>query len=200
MKKTLMIILILFNTSVLFQNCKRDSSCEYTQTTQINYDLKETNKSRIPYTGFDTISFINDLGDTATLYGKGKSNYYITHTSGLSNADCGFPQFKYNYENIDYIFSGINTNFNNLRFSAYMYDKIASPQLNSIIIVCDFLIENSSFEDIDDDTQIKDSVIINGQIKYGVYLNPNIDKFILFNLDIGILKITFNGRTWTKLK
>ena len=198
MKIKLHFILLVIVSSFLLQNCKRESYCSYTSTTQHYYNLKESNKARIPYTGSDTLIFISNLGDTAILIGESNNRYYIKHSSGLSNADCGIPEDEFNYENVLYEYNGTNPYFHTLKLIIYKYDKILDPQFDNLDVLSDYFNNFSAFEDIDFTSQLKDSVLINGSVQYGVYLDHSSNK-VLFNYQMGVLKVTDdNNRIWIR--
>ena len=77
MTKKLFSILLLV---MLIQSCSKTDPCPKGQENY--YNLTDEEKSKIPYTGTDTLVFISDKSDTATLIGKGKSQSYKRTTSG----------------------------------------------------------------------------------------------------------------------
>ena len=196
--------LLLLSTIFLFSSCgQKNSNCGYDHTTDIYYKLSDDSKSKIPYTGYDTLIFKSDAGDTATLYGQGKKIYYETTTSGMSMADCGStPQYTYHFENIEIDFKSVNPFLYQIGFIAYKNQRVISSSTNDIsILVNNFEISGSNFEYANHSISIpEDSILLNGTYQTGGYINPQL-KNVLFNFSKGILKFKDKYNiTWTKLK
>jgi hypothetical protein len=194
----LLSILLLF---MLVQSCAKESNCG-DQTTITNiYNIADSNKAKIPYTGNDTLIFISNQGDTAILIGIGRKASYITSKKSIGSADCPRELIE-KFEKIYFEFNTNNINFNIFNCKIYNFsiykstmidmqpDKIEVSINNEISYVSADLLNSSNF---------KDSVLINGKYYKGTYLNGS--NNILYNLKYGILKIKFsNGKEYIKLQ
>lgn len=189
--KFLSIILII----MLTQSCSKDSACKNSET-NIYYNIADSNKTKIPYKGNDTLVFVSDQGDTATFIGQSKKTYYITNSRNNSgNADCQWIENK-NYENVDLSFTDIVSESKKLSISVFSELVNSNIMLTSIDIYLDNkLLIGRAFQFIDNEP-IGDSVLINGAYLKGVFLDS--DKTILFNYNQGILKYgDLNNNKWT---
>jgi len=194
--KTLKLLCII--AIILLQSCDKDSSPCRNSETNIYYNIADSNKAKIPYSGTDTLVFISDQGDTATLVGQGKKTYYITNTRDNSgNADCQWLVNKH-YENVEINFAGNNQ----LLFNIYY--RIAKTDFDPINLTgIEFIINKqnrigSTLENAFYYLPKQDSIFINNIYKSGGYINN--DKTILYNNDLGILKMNLPTFTWTKNK
>lgn len=190
--------------ALLISSCgQKESNCGYDKTTNVYYALSDDAKTKIPYTGTETIAFVSDAGDTATLTGQGKKDYDVTTTSGSSIADCGStPQYTYHHENIKIDFVGGNSSLRNLTFTLYKAEEINNPVTNSIkILFNDVVLTKSNLEYINSIiSSPQDSILLNGVYEAGVYISLN-TKTVLINYNKGILKFTdTNNKIWTKIQ
>jgi hypothetical protein len=104
--------------TVLLSTCKKDKGdpCAGSPAHTYNYYISDDNKSKIPYTGTDTLIFISDRGDTAKLYGQGKQTYNdVTSKPSSIDPDCSNLDYTY-YENIQINFVGNNPNLNQIKY------------------------------------------------------------------------------------
>jgi hypothetical protein len=60
-------LLSIITIIMLTQSCSKDNNCGDTSDVINNYIIEDSNKAKMPYTGTDTLVFISDKGDTATL-------------------------------------------------------------------------------------------------------------------------------------
>jgi hypothetical protein len=110
-RSTTIFLLLLF---ALLSGCKkRDTDCPASQ--DYTYNVSKENKSKVPYkTGYETLTYISDSGDTAVLQGQGIKNYYVTSSDySTDDPDCGGMD-EWHVESIDYSFVGDNSNFSKL--------------------------------------------------------------------------------------
>src|ERR1700741_1853934 len=79
-------ISVVFLLLLNLNSCKRETNpCHDPVTTKETLD--EDNKKKIPYTGYDTLTFISNNGDTLRFAGQGKdSDWYCTER--YVSADC----------------------------------------------------------------------------------------------------------------
>lgn len=192
--KTLKLLCII--AIILLQSCDKDSSPCRNSETNIYYNIADSNKVKIPYSGTETLVFISDQGDTATLVGQGKKTYYVTNTRNNSgNADCQWLENK-NYENVDLVFIDQKNKTQNLRirvFPEVLFDNLILSSLD--IFTSNTLIIGRSFKYIDNKS-IEDSMFVNGSYLKGVYLDS--EKTTLFNYSQGVLKYKdLNNHKWT---
>src|SRR5688572_28831832 len=115
--KLLMIKFSFYSIFFLIAFCAMISSCEkkgdpcdnYPSKTY-KYYVKDEYKNKYSYTGTDTLVFVNDSGDIATLYGQGKNTRMDTYSDySTPDPDCGNMDY-WQFENIITEFSGNNTN------------------------------------------------------------------------------------------
>jgi hypothetical protein len=79
-------ILLLF---ILAQSCTKDASCGDQSDIVNSYYISADDKSKIPFKGNDTLTYISDAGDTAILIGSGKREFIDkVQTVIAGNADC----------------------------------------------------------------------------------------------------------------
>ncbi len=188
--KLLSIIFII----MLTQSCSKDTKCSFADT-NIYYNVADSNKAKIPYTGSDTLVFVSDQGDTATLVGQNKKTYYNTITKNNNTVDCPKIENK-NYENIDLVFLSKLDNLKILKVSVFAQIDINNLIFSTIRIYnFDKLLIGRTFEFIDNKS-IEDSVFVNSSYLKGVYLDS--EKTILFNYSNGVLKYKDeNNSRWT---
>ncbi len=189
MKKTIHLTSLLLFV-MLSQSCSKTDPCPKGQENY--YNLTDEEKSKIPYTGTDTLVFISDKGDTATLIGQGKSQSYKRTTSGGS-PDCGAGSYVYeNYERIDYNYLANNPILNRIDFSLQRYDDNGSfdCMLNG------FYKFNFRILEASDSLRYKDTVIYKNKtikcLRMISYTDPSTNYY--FNYLFGIVKIKINDK------
>ena len=193
--KIIYFVLLMAVTAMLgIQSCGKGSPCEgRDMTDEITvYTIADSIKAKIPYTGWDTLVFVSDAGDTATLYGKGEKQNY-DETRNTRGGDC--PQTtisKYENIRIDFLSGG------QLRkIEIYLYKKTYDPKQ---ITGCEIIIDNQinrgfGFEYILYHSPIHDSILLNGTYITGGYVGN-----VLYNVQFGILKFNnIQNKTWTKI-
>ncbi len=198
LKKYLCFLLLLIPALVL-SNCKPDNPCDVSPTQNVTYNLDTADINKIPYRtdGRDTLVYISDEGDTATLYGQGaKRDYDVIGTRRSPNPDCQEVDAK-SYETIEYYFKGTSPLINTINY------KVTSD--NGVTVY--FNINNISlydpyFEFVNYTNRYIDTVLINSKIYNGVLLyssRPSVANIpLLYNYKFGILKITKDGLIWRK--
>jgi len=186
--------------TLLFQSCRGDSCTPGANDRYISYNIPDSNTAKIPYTGTDTLIFVSDAGDTATLIGQGKNTYYKKKTSVLGcSADC--PCLEYaSYENVDYVFQGNNNFIQSLAFKIYMPNNAGKPNFTYIAVDLNNInMVQRSFEYVYFNKTPHDSIYIDGKYYSGVYFNDNTSKTLLFSISAGILKFRdFDNKIWIK--
>jgi len=189
----LLSILLMF---IFTQSCTKDNKCSDSKDVIINYNIADSNKAKIPYTGTDTLVFISDKGDTATLIGQGKKTIFNQIVKTV-NDDCTKSTI-YNYEKMDINFIGENILFNKIlyRVAKTSFDPIGLTGLE--IYFNDNYRVGSTIEYVFYNMNIEDSIKINGNYISGGFIDN--EKKILYNMQFGLLKLNFSNLTWTRNK
>jgi len=181
----------------LIYACKRGDPCEGMDLSPINitYNVADSNKAKIPYTGNDTLIFVSDAKDTAVLIGQGKKPSYISVNNRTGSVDC--PKYNnYNYENIDYIFKDTNFIFSNFRFTISRYDLSYMPTTSIMLTVNNNEVSHTSIVYLSSLVNVDDSIALNGKYVNGMYWEFNSNKTTLFSFKYGLLKFQYNNRDW----
>ncbi len=180
--KLLSILLLI----ILTQSCTKDPSCGDLSDINIYYNIADSNKAKIPYTGNDTLVFISDANDTATLIGQGKKTYYKQVVKGNGYNDCPRNTY-YNYENIAIDFIGNDTTINLIQFIINSKDLFSEENFIRISINDNQYSDFSTLQFIESNKIPDDSIFVKiSEYEYGYNMG---NKIILFNLKYGILKI-----------
>ena len=199
-KKNYFVLLMAVTAMLGIQSCGKGSPCEgRDMTDEITvYTIADSIKAKIPYTGWDTLVFVSDAGDTATLYGQGKRTYFKESFNSTSG-DCPKQTIR-RYENNDFVFLG-SKNLSNLYFVVYRNHLDINPSTNSIKISSnDAVIDITNYKYLDSPKRIFDSILLNGIYHKGVYTD-DIKKNILFSFSQGVLLFNDNQNVrWTKIK
>jgi hypothetical protein len=68
---TILFFALTLTSAIILNGCRKNDSSGCTQNTT-TYNISSSDKSKIPYTGSDTLTFVRTTtGDTFTFYGKG---------------------------------------------------------------------------------------------------------------------------------
>jgi hypothetical protein len=108
MKHKISLLLIFFIST--FFSCRKDDDtpCD---NKDYHYNLSEEDKSKVPYTGYDTLVFVSNTNDTAVCIGQGKKQFYLrTVIPNYTINNCSIPSTD-NYEAYNYKFSSNNSKF-----------------------------------------------------------------------------------------
>jgi len=211
MMKTRFYFILIFaigiSILILINRCTKYDPCEGHPSQTYNYYVSDSNKSKIPYTGTDTLVFVSDSGDITTLYGTGKQTLIKTFSEQSTlNPDCGNVSY-WNFERIVMTFTGTSIKLNKFVYSlSYDYVSGSPPtpvrQSNGlgfefssgigVFISCGtFTIYANNIADY------TDSVTINGYVYKGINLCDSSN--VLYNYNYGILRfIDANKEIWTK--
>ncbi len=202
---------LLCSITISLSHCKKDKGdpCAGYPSKTNNYYVSDDNKSKIPYTGTDTLVFISDVGDTATLYGQGKQTYMqVLSTYSSNNPDCGNISY-WNFEHIVLTFIGSNSAINKLVYGlsypfVFQNNNPPSPITESNALGFEIssgigvLISCGSFTSYaNNNINYIDSVAINGLTYKGVNLCDSSKG--LYNYQYGILRFKdASHKTWTR--
>jgi hypothetical protein len=181
-------ICFLISLIVILASCEKNK-CD---KRDIYYNVSDERKNMIPYTGYDTLTFIRtSLGDTHTFIGNGKK---ITYDIQVETAECGntlyYEKYFYTYNSKTYnssLIIGQYTNNNNTEagetyidfqnqiFNGSVNFNFVKPNLDSLKVL------NNVYKKIE---------IIPDNKSYAAY----------FNKEYGCIKLVFtNGDTWELL-
>ncbi len=195
--KTITTLLILFIAIFGLQSCMKDPCKNYDQTPfHAYYNISDQDKSVIPFKGHDTLIYFSDAGDTAILYGKDKYQYYDIEQGNSGSADCP-REISYNYEIIDYKFTGTNSDLYLLEYVISVYASSLFPDTQ-----IHYFINNISGQSgptrYNNPGLYTDSIQINGKYING-YPNDDINGLsFLYNFNYGFIRIKVDGgKTWT---
>ncbi len=95
-----------------------------------NYSLKESDKSSLPYTGFDTINMVSNLGDTIHCIGTGKRSFTTYKFEPYSKPSCGNTGVENYYEAYKIIHSDSVKNIE-IVISLYFKHTVLNEELDS---------------------------------------------------------------------
>lgn len=70
--------LLSITALALLISCKRDPCAGYSPTEYTTINLTADEQSKVPYTGYDTLYFLTNTGDTCIVRGTGKQYFYET--------------------------------------------------------------------------------------------------------------------------
>jgi hypothetical protein len=186
MTKTILLLTLLFA-----YGCAKE--CDARK--DIYYNIAEVDKNMLPYTGFDTITFVRtSVGDTHTFIGMGKTTNY--DRTSLSY-DCSDYYYRENYS-----YTFISNTFNS---PLYIGQNIPIVSENKAISYINF--QNKFYTDYLYLNQSNlDSIIILNKKYYNTqYITKSTsipaNYKIYFNKEYGCLKMILeNGETWEILE
>ena len=200
MKRLPLITLLLLSSLALLsscidpvdetQNCG-DSPPEY-------YYLSSAQKAILPYTGYDTISMVSNMGDTIHCIGRGKQYFNTRVFQSHSHPSCagyGTEKFYEAYK-IEFVDSNKSDSIKLIHYSNY---QGATRKGESIIDIL-FRGGGGTIPDVLISHPNTNSFIGNVEVKGKLYANVNLirmnnadtNSYILINKSNGILKIQLN--------
>lgn len=177
---------------MLTQSCSKDTSCGDINEIVNNYNISADDKSKIPFKGNDTLIYISDAGDTATLIGTGKKVYIDQVRKDISgNADCP----KYTEDNNETI--SIEYNGNNPELYKVIYKIVASQDKTRLIYAINNYMGSLTPYYFNEITFYSSDVMINNKNYKGRQINLLDSVNLIYNKDFGFLKIEFvGGKKW----
>ncbi len=186
--KTKTKLLCIIGLIMLFENCSKEPSCsDQSDIVNSNY-ISADDKSKIPFKGNDTLTYISDAGDTAILIGSGKREFIDKVRTVIGgNADC----YKYNVDNKEAII--IEYNGSNSELNTIGYALIAAKdktRLNYTINNYTGSLTPYYFNEV---TFYTSNVVINNKNFTGRQINLLDSVNLIYNRDFGFLKFVFNG-------
>jgi hypothetical protein len=188
MKHKLLLIFLLFTST--FFSCRKDDDtpCD---NKDYHYNLSEEDKSKVPYTGYDTLVFVSNTNDTAVCIGQGKKQFYLrTVIPNYTINNCSIPSTD-NYEAYNYKFSSNNSKFN-IELDQYKKNENGLEyiffQFNKIyFILYNRRVGNPNSNNFIDSILVKDKWFKNVSMASRDF-NSQYDN-LYYNKNFGILKI-----------
>ena len=179
-------LLCIIGLIILFQNCTKDPSCGDQSKIENSYNISADDKSKIPFKGNDTLTYISDAGDTAILIGNGKRAYMDVISKNIGDLECSRYQVD-NNETIIFEYLG-----NNLELNRIKYKITGNKERTLIEFNINILYANDYPYYFNSEKFYTDSILINGYYYSGL---PKVDDvfYSLYNFNYGFLKIQFNG-------
>jgi hypothetical protein len=163
-----------------------------------SFYMSESDKSKIPFSGTDTLTYKGTNGELALLYGQGLVKK-ASCESADNMADPGCPDDANCYESISVSYTGDNPHLNRifLRYIANKYDPAHST--------FDLTIGYHTFDEyslgyLNYSTNYADTVVINSIVYLGRKITidaPN-NYSVIYNYQHGVLKITTSNVEWLK--
>ncbi len=207
---TILVCIGLISLFIL-QSCQRpdgsdDKPC--VSTTE-NYYLSDAEKNTLPYTGFDTIRMVSNLGDTIQCIGTGKQFFKTYEFVPYSKPSCGNTGTEKYYEAYKIIHSDFVRNIN-VVIILYKKHSVLNVERDS-----DFEISFKSQSNYFYANQISDpkaqiyvgDINVNGKTynnvsksRFSSYSIYDTTSFALVNKQNGIIQIQLNpNEIWTIL-
>lgn len=188
--KAILHILLTSSFSLLLLqlfSCQPEENCPERETKYSQYNISEDDKSKIPFTGTDTLVYISNDGDTAILYGRGKKAF-IDEVVAKTSINPACPHYDYDYfENIEFLYRGNNAELNRI-FIDFNASVNSPKQTNA-----DFTIGSVNYSTylgaLNHPLNYEDSTIINLRTFYGIKIGGEQNLPYLYNHEYGIIKL-----------
>lgn len=194
-------IRIILLLSLFLSSCVKEyDPCDGYEPKEYHYFLTSNEKSKIPFkSGYDSMIFISNTGDTAILSGTGVNPYIgIASEYVTSDPACGLQHYWY-LEIIKYSFGSANPLLKTLVYQAYVNkanEEHCLIQINQISF--DIYLGYINY-----DPRYLDSVVVNGTAYKGVTIIESKNgvtgkNSFLYNYHYGFLKISLEDKTWIR--
>lgn len=199
-RKQLLLVILFPLMGVYLVSCVRNEPCPEPPET-ITVDISNGLKAQIPYTGYDTLTFVrNTLGDTHVFIGQGLKRDYVLLRIPSGNPECQAMKGDAKTERLSYTFKS-STFSSPIHFVMY-YDRYpGSPEVD--IRFNDQLYSTSSLSLT---SYSYGALQIKGKLYYNIAQFADGDSpasevyFVLYNASDGILKFRFKtGEEWELL-
>jgi hypothetical protein len=129
--KHLFLILLIISLVIQLQSCYdpiKNTPCADTQYRTRN--ISQEDLSKVPYTGFDTLYFLNKQGDTCIVRGTGKQfSYEIEDEFGNPACD---PTYRYSNQIYSISFIAVKGNLDFKLTQSYFYVIVERGDLYSV--------------------------------------------------------------------
>jgi hypothetical protein len=184
----------------VLQNCgPKGDGCEEHEPVNTYYNISAADKSKIPFTGTDTLVYISTDGDTAVLYGQGKSAF-TEKVAQKWDPDPGCSTYDYNFfENIEFVYKGNHPdlNFIHVDINASVY----APKKTNADIIIGTLLYQTYLASLNYTPDYVDSVVINSKSYKGLMIYEGYGEThffpYIYHYQYGLLKIT-TSKVWLK--
>ncbi|MCX6187775.1 MAG: hypothetical protein NTU43_12425 [Bacteroidetes bacterium] len=197
--KTKLLYFSIISLLFIMQACKPNNPCEEIDPSDkvYTYNIPDSNKTKIPYTGTETLVFISNTGDTATLVGQGKDEYYV-NIKNLRNGGGDCPLYSVrNYQKVEMKFVSDISSLSNIIYKVYMPSNLEEPGFTYIEVdVNNKYLVQRSYEYLCSQNNPHDSIMINNIYRSGYYFNDINSKTLLYGNSYGILNFKYNNQTW----
>ena len=189
-KNNFILSFVLFFTGVMLLNSCQPTSSGCPEVKSTSYSLTSDDKSKLPYTGTDTMVFINNFGHMITLTGQGKvTNYETKIIKGAAPPECKQPSMSYEYQIINLI-SG-----DTLLYEIDFYlERVQSPNYYSSIgswVINGGESYTNYFTTLLNDSAYTDTVFVNGK-RINCIIIPadtgDISNVLYYNHNYGVLR------------
>ena len=189
-KNHFLILFILIYPGVLWLNSCQPISSGCIPVTSTSYSLTNDDKSKLPYTGTDTMVFISNSGQMVTLTGHGKvTNFDTKIIKGAAPPECPQPSQSYEYQMIN-LTSG-NPFLNEIDF--YLA-RVESPNYYSSTgswVVNGGESYTNYYSTLLDDSAYTDTVFVNGKLINCIIITADtgdVSNVLYFNHNYGVLR------------
>jgi hypothetical protein len=185
--KTLRNLIVLGLMATTFACGEKDDGCEGQK--DIYHYLSQDAKSKIPYTGIDTLRFVSNTGDTAICIGQGKQ---VTYDSQFNQGvTCNWYE-QYEVNSTSYV--------GDLNIEISHSKRIEAIRFK--IDLFEFGIFNYHVGRTDISTYL-DSIVIDNKTYLHVHKLENREYsnlYIIYNRQDGIIQInSTNNKSWNRL-
>jgi len=183
-------LISIFLLIILAQSCTKDTNCGDQSKIENSYYISADDKSKIPFKGNDTLTYISDAGDTAILIGNGKRAYMDVISKNIGDLECSRYQVE-NNETVSFEYNGSNSELNKIKY------KIWGNKDRTLIEYFVNDVYSNDYPYYFNSTKFyTDSILINGIFYSGIPLD-NVKYKGLYNYNFGFFKIEFNGgKVW----
>jgi hypothetical protein len=182
---------------LVLQNCgPKGDGCEEHEPVNMYYNISADDKSKIPFTGTDTLVYISTDGDTAVLYGQGKSAF-TEKVAQKWDPDPGCSTYDYNFfENIEFVYKGNHPdlNFIHVDINASVY----APKKTNADITIGVVSYSTYLGSLNYIPDYKDTVLINSFLYHGWKIVGTLNIPCVYNYQHGFLKIITVNKIWLK--
>ena len=185
-------LLSIIGLIMLFENCTKDPSCGNQSKIENSYNISADDKSKIPFKGNDTLSYISDAGDTAILIGNVKRAYMDVISKNIGDLECSRYQVD-KKETIIFEYLGNNLELNKINYKIY-----GNKERTEIEFTINTYYGITYPYNLNTPVFYTDSTMINGNLYYGRPLGLNSSNYkAQYNFNYGFLKIQINGgKVW----
>lgn len=203
--------LIAISSLTILQSCEQQQlypDCEGLNRPPEYYKLSEGQKAILPYTGYDTISMVSNMGDTIHCIGTGKQ-YFNTmefEESGIALCASYGTELYYEAYKIEFIdtYKNVQIDLSHFRYNL-INDKKRANDVQVVFAgagfcITDWHISNKGVQSYVGDAMVQ-GIICKDANKVPNYTDRNDTlSYMLINRSQGILKMQIsNIETWERV-